>query len=166
MINVDRKTVGDLSYRYQMPKVNIRFGGAGNGKYTIIENMDEIGLAINSPPEIIFKYISYSFGALFNDKNKSISGYYNNIEIQNKIYDYIDGFILCNTCSIPEVQYSLEKISAKKSNLTSRCSACGTANNIKSTKINDKCVESIIKYLTKEGSWVEANGNMVSQIII
>jgi len=60
----------DDNYRYKMPPVSIKIGGAGNGIFTIINNIDEIANAINTPSEILYKYISYSLGSAFNEKKK------------------------------------------------------------------------------------------------
>ena len=163
MLNINNSD--DISYRYQMPKVSIKYSGNGNGKYTVINNMDAISNAINSPSEIVYKFISSSCGSAYNERYNSITGHHDNI--QNIIFDYINNFVICPTCGIPELNYYLEKISAKKSNLICKCSACGIVNIVKNTnKINDKCVDAIIKYLMKENNWVKTNGTMVSQDII
>jgi translation initiation factor 2 beta subunit (eIF-2beta)/eIF-5 len=164
MLNINNSD--DISYRYKMPKVSIKYSGNGNGKYTIINNIDDIANAINSPSEIVYKFISFSCGSSYNEKDKSITGHHNNI--QNIIFDYINNFVICTTCLIPELNYYLEKISAKKSNLICRCSACGTINKLKNTnKINDKCIDTIIKFLNKEGNWISNNnGTIVQQNII
>lgn len=163
MLNINNSD--DLSYRYQMPKVSIKYAGNGNGKYTIINNMEEIAHAINSPPEIVYKFISFSCGSAYNEKDNSITGHHDNI--QSIIFDYINNFVICSTCSIPELNYYLEKISAKKSNLICRCSACGTINKLKnSNKINDKCIDTITKYLVKENNWIKTSGTMVQQDFI
>ena len=160
MLNINNSD--DSSYRYQMPKVSIKYAGNGNGKYTVINNMEEIAHAINSPSEIVYKFISFSCGSAYNEKDKSITGHHDNI--QSIIFDYINNFVICPTCSIPELNYYLEKISAKKSNLICRCSACGTINKLKnSNKINDKCVDTITKYLAKETNWIKTSGTMVQQ---
>jgi len=160
MININNSD--DISYRYQMPKVSIKHSGNGNGKYTVINNMDDISNAINSPSEIVFKFISFSCGSAYNDKEKAINGHHTNI--QNIIFDYINNFVICPTCNIPELNYYLEKISSKKYNLVCKCSACGTINITRNkNKINEKCIDTIIKYLIKENNWINTNGTMVQQ---
>lgn len=160
MLNINNSN--DSNYRYQMPKISIKFGGNGNGKYTIINNMDEIASSLNSPAEIIYKFISYSLGSAYNEKEKSILGHHNNL--QDIIFDYINNFVFCNTCNIPELNYYIEKISSKNYNLNYKCSACGSICKIKNTnKVNNKCIDTIIKYLIKEDNWIINNGSMVQQ---
>ena len=157
-ININKSN--DDNYRYKMPPVSIKIGGAGNGIFTIINNIDEIANAINTPSEILYKYISYSLGSAFNEKKKSFTGHHSNI--QNIIFDYINTFVMCPTCQVPEMTYYLQKISAKINLLESKCSACGKINLIKgNNKIDDKCIDTIIKYITKEGIWNISKGNMV-----
>ena len=163
MLNINNSD--DPNYRYKMPCVSIKFNGGGNGKSTIINNINEIAQAINSPPIIIYKYISFYYGVAYNEKDNSITGFHN--DIQKVIFNYIDNFVICQTCNIPELNYYLEKISAKKSNLLCRCSACGTINKPKNNnKINNKCIDVITKYLTKETNWINTDGSMVQQDFI
>lgn len=160
MLNINNST--DANYRYQMPKVSIKYGGNGNGKFTVINNMEEIANLINSPSEIVYKFISFSCGSAYNAKDNSIKGYHH--DIQSIIFEYINNFVICPTCCIPELNYYLENKSAKKSILICKCSACGTINKLKSTKINDKCIDAIIKYLIKEeNNWINTSGTMVQQ---
>lgn len=161
MININGSI--DTSYRYKMQPLSIKYGGAGNGLYTTINNMDDISLSLNTPPDIIYKFISYTLGSAFNEKKKSYTGHHQVNILQQIVYQYIDTFVICPSCNIPELTYNLNKISAKKSILFSKCSACGTTNEPKSkNKIHDKCIDTIIKYLNKE-EWGNYKGNMVNQ---
>lgn len=163
MLNINNSE--DISYRYQMAKISIKHGGNGNGKYTTLNNIDDIAQSLNAPSEIICKFISFSCGSSYNEKDKSITGHHTNI--QNIIFDYINNFVICPSCNIPELIYYLEKISSKKYNLICKCSACGNINKLKnSNKINEKCIDTIIKYLIRENNWINTNGNMVSQDIL
>ena len=58
MININGSI--DTSYRYKMQPLLVKHGGAGNGLYTTINNMDDISLSLNTPPDIIYKFISYT----------------------------------------------------------------------------------------------------------
>lgn len=159
MININNSNDDDY-YRYKMPKAIVKLGGNGNGIFTTINNIDEIGFAINTPSEILCKYISYTIGSPYNEKKQTFMGHHNTI--QDIIFDYINNFVICQHCSIPELSYSLDKISNKKVILLSRCSACGNLNNIKNlNKISDKTIDNINKYLTKN-DWPICKGNMVT----
>jgi translation initiation factor 5 len=155
MININKSD--DINYRYKMPSVSFKLGGAGNGIFTIINNLDEISIYINTPSEILYKYISYVYGSSFNEKKKSITGHHKNI--QDILFDYIDEFVICKSCGIPELSYELEKINSKNFNVIGKCSACGSVNIINSNnKINNKCIENITKYLIKEKKWINNKG--------
>lgn len=159
MLNINNSN--DDNYRYKMPKVIFKLGGNGNGIFTIINNINEISDAINTPSDILCKYISYTVGSAYNDKKQSITGHHNNI--QEIIFNYIDEFVICQFCTIPELSYSLNKISNKKFTLLCRCSACGNLNTLKnSNKISDKIIDNINKYLIKN-NWPISKGNMVTK---
>ena len=92
MINVNNSN--DLFYRYKMEKVNIINKGFGNGLFTIINNLENIAKSINTPLEILYKYIATDLGSNYNEKKKSINGHYTQEKIQESIYKYIK--IVCN----------------------------------------------------------------------
>ena len=157
MINVNNSD--DLFYRYKMEKVNITNKGFGNGLFTIINNLESIAKSINTPVEILYKYIANDLGSNYNEKKKSMNGNHTHEKIQESISKYINDFVICNKCGIPEVNYFLEKKS-----IEAKCSACGTLNEIKNNnKINQKNVDIILKYLEKNKVWLKTKGNMVLQ---
>jgi len=162
MSTININNSDDENYRYKMPKVLIKFGGTGNGIFTTINNMEEIANALNTPSDIIYKYISYTLGSAFNEKKKTFTGHHKNI--QDIIFDFITFFVIFPSCSIPELTYSLDKINSKNYNLISKCSSCGNSHILKSTnKINEKIMESIIKFMQKMNTWTTKKGNMVEQ---
>ena len=157
MININLSD--DPFYRYKMEKVNITNKGCGNGLLTVINNLDNISKSINTPPEILSKYIATSVGSNYNEKKKTINGCHTQDKIQEAIYNYINDFVICNNCNIPELNFTLSS-----NILESKCSACGSINKIKNNnKINQKIVDLILKYLNKNKIWTVSNGNMVSQ---
>ena len=61
----------------------------------------------------------------------------------NSINSYINDFVICSKCGIPEINYTLVN-----NIVEARCSACGSINDIKNNnKINQKVVDIILKYL-------------------
>jgi translation initiation factor 5 len=157
MINVNNSN--DEFYRYKMNKVSITNKGFGNGLFTIINNVEDICKSINTPPDILYKYISTDLGSNFNEKKKSINGTHTQEKIQESIYSYINDFVICKMCGIPEINYTINN-----NFIESRCSACGLLNEIKNNnKINQKIIDIIFKYLQKNKIWVQNKVNMVLQ---
>ena len=58
--------------------------------------------------------------------------------IKNSIYQFIDTFILCKVCSLPELSYSI-----KNNNLHTDCSACGNS----ATILTDKYKSTVKKFI-------------------
>jgi translation initiation factor 2 beta subunit (eIF-2beta)/eIF-5 len=157
MININNSN--DIFYRYKMEKVNITNKGLGNGLFTIINNLNNIAKSINTPPEILYKYIATDLGSNYNEKKKSINGNHTQEKIQESIYKYINDFVICTVCNIPEINYMLFN-----NKIESKCSACGSLNEIKNNnKINQKNIDLILKYLQKNKVWSITKGNMVLQ---
>jgi translation initiation factor 5 len=158
MININGN-INDANYRYKMEKVSLNNCGSGNGQFTVINNMDNIGESINTPSEILYKYFAFVLGSSFNEKKKSLTGMHSIAIIEQHLYDYINKFVMCSNCNIPELMYKIEK-----KNVCACCSACGNNNNIQyNTKINRKVLDLIEKYLEKNKEWVKTKGLLVEQ---
>jgi len=69
----------DENYRYKMPKVSISYGGNGNGVFTVLNNINDVSESINTPSEILCKYIAYILGSSYNEKKKTLTGQHTNI---------------------------------------------------------------------------------------
>lgn len=159
-ININRES-DDPFYRYKMPDVKVRQAGKGNGCYTFIDNIEDICRAINTPSNILLNYIARNLGSNLNEKKVTITGHYTYEQILNTIYDYIDYFVLCHKCSIPELTPEIEG-SKKKKKLFYSCSACGTKYDVYSdTKSILKTIDSIIKYYSIN-EFVPSKGTMVN----
>lgn len=155
MINING--CDDNFYRYKMDVVQITNGGCGNGQFTIIKNMKKIEKDINTPSEILFKYLAFTLGSSYNNKKDSLTGTYTQNNIQLKIYDYINHFVICVYCGIPELTYILIK-----KNTECRCAACGQINKINYKNKNiEKGNDLIFKYLDSGKLWIKTKGNMV-----
>ena len=164
MLNINGKD--DSSYRYKMPAVNINVGGKGNGVFTILDNLNDISKAINHPPTLLLKFLSSSFGAISNDEKMSITGIYTASQIQEAIQSYINTFVLCPSCNIPETIPQLKKETKKNILLELKCSACGKISEIKiSNKKEEKTKDLIISYLNKNEWIVQNKGNMVIKTV-
>jgi translation initiation factor 5 len=150
----------DPFYRYKMDELYLTQGGNGNGVFTIINNIESISKSINTPSEILIKYIAYYLGSSYNEKKKSFTGHHDFEVLKNGLFQYINSFVICKSCGIPELFYSLDKKN-KKSNLECKCSACGQIQELKfDNKIDNKCLDLISKFLDKN-QWTTIKGNMV-----
>jgi translation initiation factor 5 len=159
-ININRDA-DDPFYRYKMPDLKIRQTGRGNGCFTIIDNIEEICKAINTPNTILLNYIARGLGSNFNEKKNTLTGHYTYDKILHILYDYITFFVLCHNCLIPELT---PKIFGNKKNkkLQYSCSACGSEYELYSdTKIYSKTIENIIKYYSIH-EYVPTKGTMVN----
>ena len=155
MININNSD--DSFYRYKMEIIQISNCGNGNGQFTIIKNMNKIEKSLNTPAEILFKFIAFALGSSYNNKKNSITGTHTQEIIELKLFTYINNFVICLNCGIPELTYTLIK---KK--LECKCSACGKQNEIKAiNKIILKGLDLILKYLETGKNWISTKGTMV-----
>ncbi len=123
MINISGKhLVEDANYRYQMPAVVCRTEGSGNGIKTSILNCKDIALHLQRPVFELCKFIEYNMHTHAKEEcdRLVINGHFVSGQIQEVISGYIDKFVLCRICRLPEVVYRY-----KKKDLNTKCLSCG-----------------------------------------
>jgi len=158
-LNINNKN-NDPNYRYKMPSLEIKQAGRGNGSYTILENISNVSETINYPTLLVLKYFSLMLGSSCNEDKLTLTGHYTKEELLKILYQFIENFVLCPQCSIPEIIPSVEG-KKKNKNLNVTCSACGSVCILNhSNKINQKMVDVIIKYVEKN-EWKVTKGNIV-----
>lgn len=70
MINIP-STIHDPSYRYKMPKMNLKVEGKGNGIMTNVTNLDEVAKALRVPVVYPLKFFGIELGSLTKTKSDS-----------------------------------------------------------------------------------------------
>ena len=162
MLNINGKD--DPTYRYKMEAINSKINGRGNGISTTILNLKDVAKYINHPPSLILKFLSLHFGSMYNEDTNTITGGYTNEELQKSLQLYINRFVICPSCLVPETIPQLNKVNKKSSILEVKCSSCGKTSEIKfNNKLETKMAEVIIKYLEKNEWSISSKGFMVNQ---
>lgn len=151
----------DSNYRYKMPKLTISFTGNGKNSHTILNNIDEISQSLGHPNITILKFIGINLGSNIDENKKSIKGHHELKILQQEIFNYINNFVICQNCSIPELLPELEKISKKKKEIKLKCSACGNFSDYNLNKCNSKIIEQMIKTIEKN-EWTIKKGTIVN----
>lgn len=156
-MNINGKN--DSSYRYKMEPLKSSICGKGNGMFTIINNLDVVSKHLNHPSILILKYMGVNFGSIVNDMKQTITGSHTTEELQKCLQQYIDKFVICPSCGIPETIPKITKLNKKNILLELQCSSCSSSNNI----LQCKHSELIVKYLEKN-EWNVNKGYMVKNI--
>jgi len=125
MLNIGRDNA-DAAYRYKMPSLVTKIEGRGNGIKTVIVNMVDVAKALHIHPAYPTKFFGIEFGAqskfnLATDR-AIVNGSHNQPDLQKSLDKFIQTFILCPNCRLPEIKMS---ISEKKGTITIKCDACG-----------------------------------------
>lgn len=115
----------DQFNRYKMPPVIAKVEGRGNGIKTRIVNCFEVARALHRPAGYVCKFFGCELGA--QTKIDDAEGTYivNGSFQQNVLMDvlkkFIDMFVLCSSCNLPETDLKLRK----SGTITQACNACG-----------------------------------------
>jgi translation initiation factor 5 len=114
MLNITgSRVVDDPTYRYKMPRMVAVTEGRGNGIKTLIRNMADISTSINRPPDLVTKYFGVELGAQSRwdaDTEKStVNGAHNTPDLQKLLNTFIDKFVLCPNCHLPETALVVRK---------------------------------------------------------
>ena len=115
--------IKDPSYRYKMPKLDLKQESRLNGAKTNIFNVDDVAKSLRVPSKSIMKWFCSEFGAA-GKGDSTINGHINYKETLEKLDKYIERYVICKKCKYPELQRYIEG----KHDLKSKCNSCGTVN--------------------------------------
>lgn len=126
MINIAGLTpVDDPSYRYKMPRLVPKVEGRGNGIKTVIVNVCDIGTSLNRDASEITKFFGCELGAQttmsIEEDRYIVNGSHNPQQLQQLMAKYIELFVLCKNCRLPETHYKI-----KGDTIYQKCVACGS----------------------------------------
>jgi translation initiation factor 2 beta subunit (eIF-2beta)/eIF-5 len=115
--------VDDMFERYKMPLVELRQKPQGQYNSTYIMNLVDIVKALKTEPEYMVKYIGAKLGVkatLMESEELHLKGLFGVEEMLEVIRGYIGEYVLCKSCTLPELDYS-----GGKTTLLVKCRSCG-----------------------------------------
>ncbi|KAJ2550277.1 eukaryotic translation initiation factor 5 [Coemansia sp. RSA 1933] len=115
----------DPFYRYQMPKMQGKIEGKGNGIKTVLPNIVDVARALSRPPSYPTKYFGTELGAQtkMDDKTERyiVNGAHEVGKLQDALDGFIDRFVLCGSCRCPETNLVI----TREQTIYKKCMACG-----------------------------------------
>jgi len=125
MMNIAGTTpVEDPEYRYKMPRLVGKVEGRGNGIKTAIPNMTSVAQALHRAPGEVTKFFGCELGAQTTWTEETeraiVNGAHTTQVLQDKLSVYIEKFVLCPSCKLPETSYKI-----KNEMIYHQCVACG-----------------------------------------
>lgn len=125
IINIAGTTpVDDPEYRYKMPVVYGKIEGRGNGIKTVIPNITDVALSLHRPPGEVNKFFGCELGAQTTYSEETdraiVNGAHTDAALQSLIYRYVEKFVICPQCRLPETDYKI-----KSECIYHKCAACG-----------------------------------------
>ena len=116
--------VEDPSYRYKMPRILAKVEGRGNGIKTVLVNVTDLGTSLNREAPEITKFFGCEIGSQTSfsaDTDRAIvNGAHTAQDLQTHLCRYIENFVLCENCRLPETHYKI-----KAGAISQKCLACG-----------------------------------------
>lgn len=157
IINISGLTpIEDPSYRYKMPSVIGKIEGKGNGIKTVIVNISDLALSLHRDAGELNKFFGCEMGAQTTwneaDDRAVVNGAHTDQELQHCVYKYVDKFVLCPSCGLPETEYKY-----KQGCIFHRCAACGAKDMV---DMNHKlCTYILKKYKEDKKKAASSNKN-------
>mmetsp|Transcript_18442 Transcript_18442/g.63497 ORF Transcript_18442/g.63497 Transcript_18442/m.63497 type:complete len:299 (+) Transcript_18442:188-1084(+) len=124
--------IEDAEYRYKMPRIISKVEGRGNGIKTVIPNMLALALSLHRTPGEVTKFFGCELGAQTtwteDTERAVVNGAHTEQALQDKLKVYIDKFVLCPSCKLPETSYKI-----KHEIINHQCVACGAREGVDMT---------------------------------
>jgi len=116
--------VDDPEYRYKMPTVYGKIEGRGNGIKTVIPNICAVATSLHRSPAEVNKFFGCELGAQTkydeSTERAVVNGAHNDVVLGDMMHRYIEKFVLCPNCGLPESDYRF-----KGESIYHSCKACG-----------------------------------------
>jgi translation initiation factor 5 len=116
--------VEDPSYRYKMPRLLAKVEGRGNGIKTVLVNVTDVASSLNREASEITKFFGCELGSQTTYSSQTdraiVNGAHIPHDLQIHLCRYIENFVLCQNCRLPETHYSI-----KAGVVSQKCLACG-----------------------------------------
>merc|ERR1719357_1397354 len=97
----------DASYRYKMPRLVTKIEGRGNGIKTLVVNMVDVAKALHIQPAYTTKFFGIELGAQSKFEKKTdraiVNGAHDAPDLAVVLNKFIEMYILCQTCGLPEL---------------------------------------------------------------
>lgn len=148
--------VDDPSYRYRMPAIYGKIEGK-SGK-TVIPNISDVARSLHRSPEEVTKFFGYALStqAKYSEETERtvVNGKPTDRELQEIIHKYIENFVLCPKCGLPETSYKI-----KSGCVYHKCAACGHKQRVEKNKgTNDKLCTFIVGQKKKAKTQTKSKG--------
>ena len=120
-------TITDPSYRYTMPKMQLKQESRLNGVKTNVTNLADVAQALRVPDASLIKYFCAEVGA--NQEQETIIKGSHTYENLLKLLDkFIAKYVTCARCKYPECAYEVSK-----KEVLAICNACGNQKKLDTT---------------------------------
>jgi translation initiation factor 5 len=107
-----------------MPTVFGKLEGKGNGSKTVVPNISEVALSLHRDPGEVNKFFGCELGSqtTYNTETDRaiVNGHHTDTVLQQLIHKYIQLFVICPNCGLPETEYKI-----KAGVIFHKCAACG-----------------------------------------
>merc|ERR1712228_808595 len=98
--------------------------GRGNGIKTVIPNITDVALSLHRSPGEVNKFFGCELGAQTTYSAETdravVNGAHTDVALQTLMKRYIQEFVLCPSCGLPETEYKI-----KNDTIWHKCAACG-----------------------------------------
>lgn len=133
--------VDDPEYRYKMPRLIAKIEGRGNGIKTLVVNCQDIATSLHRSAAEVCKFFGCELGAQSKYDEKTdraiVNGAFDAAVMQTHLSKFIEGFVLCPGCRLPETKYKF-----KGQMIFHKCYACGA---VEPVDMNHKLTTFILK---------------------
>jgi translation initiation factor 5 len=125
----------DPYYRYKMRKMNVQ----RERTKTSISNLNDVAVDLKIPDaSLIVSFMKKKLAIAITFKNDRVI-VTNDVDVknlQNALYEFIEYFVLCKKCKLPELSYSLEN-----EQLVTDCRSCGVRGSIEKNHYTEKIIK-------------------------
>ena len=136
-INIEgNEIIDDMNYRYQMEPIMVNYRGKNQGAKTLILNISIIAQQLERNVLELCEFFKHKYNTRINYDSDAkvceLKGTIMRDVLQDDLRLFIQEFIICNQCGLPETEYRIKKTSKK---LRKKCRSCGFKQKLEENKL-------------------------------
>ena len=128
----------DKHSRYQRPAVDVTLMGGGNGKWTSLDNLEEIIAALVQKADesllssdSLLKFMGNQLGT-GRSRSNGIRGWYNKGALEQVIEEFTHQYVICTICASPDTRIVRKN---RKGACSIKCTACGHESHVNDSRL-------------------------------
>lgn len=147
----------DPHFRYKMQPVAV----SQEASRVILTNLDAVAKSLRRDPQLVLRYLGSALGCTQGRDGSRyfLNGRFSAERLQALVYDFVDAYVLCQSCGNPETRF------VGDAELSKFCSSCGATVPQPAGRLNAVIARDIAKGVNEDANYRQSSSADIQSLI-